>query len=72
MKVVEQTVRIKERTTDIAANYDTECLFQVFVKGRLQDPSTYFIKGQDINFGFDCLVPGDVVQLFFLITKSPE
>jgi hypothetical protein len=69
MKIVEQTVRVKVRTSDILADYDTECLFQVFVKGRLQDPSTYFIKGQNINFGFDCLVPGDVVQLFFLIAK---
>ncbi|MDR3564880.1 MAG: hypothetical protein P4N59_26075 [Negativicutes bacterium] len=69
MKIVEQTIRIQERTSDIQAEHSTECLFQVFVKGRLQDRNTYFIKGQTINFGFDCLVPGDLVQLFFLISK---
>ncbi|MBP2644382.1 MAG: hypothetical protein H6Q67_2269 [Firmicutes bacterium] len=67
MKIIEQTLRIQERTSEIQADYDTSTIFQVFVKGRLQDRSTYFIKSQIINFGFDCLVPGDLVQIFYFI-----
>jgi len=67
VKIIEQTLRIQERTSEIQADYDTSTIFQVFVKGRLQDRSTYFIKGQIINFGFDCLVPGDLVQIFYFI-----
>lgn len=67
MRIVEQVSRITERTSVIKAKYPVDGLFQVFVKGRLQDKGTYTVKGEDIDFGFDCLVPGDIVQLFFLI-----
>lgn len=67
MRIVEQVHRITERTAVIKAEYPAEGLFQVFVKGRLQDKRTYTVKGENIDFGFDCLVPGDVVQLFYFI-----
>lgn len=67
MKIVEQILIAKERTSMIAAGHPTNAIFQVFVKGRLQDPRTYSINEQTINFGFDCLVPGDVVQIFYLL-----
>lgn len=67
MRIVEQSFRITTRTSIIKADYPVDCLFQVFVKGRLQDKATYAVKGQDIDFGFDCLVPGDIVQAFYLI-----
>ncbi|MDR3592742.1 MAG: hypothetical protein P4N41_24050 [Negativicutes bacterium] len=68
MKIVEQTARIEGRTSEIRAEYDAAGIFQVFVKGRLQDRGTYFIEGQTINFGFDCLVRGDIVQIFYCLT----
>jgi hypothetical protein len=67
MKIHEQTLRVRERTSEIQADYDASSIFQVFIKGRLQDRSTYFIEDQIINFGFDCLVPGDVVQIFYFL-----
>ena len=67
MRIAEQTFRVSERTTLIAADHPVEHLFQVFVKGRLQDPATYHTVGDGIDFGFDCLVPGDVVQIFYLL-----
>ena len=70
MRIVEQFCQVKERTSILKAEYPTECLFQVFVKGRLQPKSTYSIEGDQINFGFDCLAPGDVVQMFYLIAKD--
>jgi len=67
MRIVEQTLHVKERTSIMKADFPTDCLFQVFVKGRLQDKSTYAIDGDTINFGFDNLAPGDNVQIFFFI-----
>ena len=67
MRIVEQVYRITERIRVIKAEYSADCLFQVFVKGRLQDKATYTVKGQDVDFGFDCLVPGDIVQLFYFV-----
>jgi len=67
MHIVEQAFQVKERTSVVKAEYPTKDLFQVFVKGRLQDQGTYFIKGGNIDFGFDCLVPGDIVQMFYCI-----
>ncbi len=67
MKIVEQIIRVKERTSQIQVDYDTSHVFQVFVKGRLQDPHTYNFQGQTINFGFDCLVAGDMVQIFYFL-----
>ena len=67
MRIVEQSIHITERTDIITTDYPTECLFQVFVKGRLQDKETYSLKEKTIDFGFDCLVPGDLVQLFYLL-----
>lgn len=68
MRIVEQVLHVKERTSIIKADYPTNGLFQVFVKGRLQDKNTYKVENEYINFGFDCLVPGDVVQLFYFIS----
>jgi hypothetical protein len=65
MRIVEQSLRVTERTSIIKAEYPTENLFQVFVKGRLQDRDTYSLENGTINFGFDCLVPGDIVQIFY-------
>ena len=67
MRIVEQAFRVKERVNMVKAEYPTDCLFQVFVKGRLQDRDTYSIQDDHIDFGFDCLVPGDIVQLFYFI-----
>jgi hypothetical protein len=67
MRIIEQTFRITTRTTIVKTDYPTDCLFQVFVKGRLQDKGTYKIKGENIDFGFDCLVPGDLVQMFYFL-----
>lgn len=67
MKIIEQTLVIKERKSMIKADHATDAIFQVFVKGRLQDRRTYFLDGQTVNFGFDCLVPGDLVQIFYLV-----
>ncbi|HMM19158.1 MAG TPA: hypothetical protein PKA10_00380 [Selenomonadales bacterium] len=67
MRIVEQAFRVTERTSLVKADHPTETLFQVFVKGRLQDKRTYTLSGDTIDFGFDCLVPGDVVQIFYFI-----
>lgn len=67
MRIVEQAFMVKARTSVIKAEYPVEGLFQVFVKGRLQDRGTYSLNGENIDFGFDCLVPGDIVQLFYFI-----
>ena len=67
MRIVEQSSRMTERTNRITTDYPTESLFQVFVNGRLQDKGTYSLKEKAIDFGFDCLVPGDLAQLFYLI-----
>jgi hypothetical protein len=67
MHIVEQAFRVKERISVVKAEHPTENLFQVFVKGRLQDQGTYSIKGGNIDFGFDCLVPGDIVQMFYFV-----
>lgn len=67
MRIVEQILRVTERTEIVKAQYPAKCLFQVFVKGRLQDSRTYSVEGENINFGFDCLVPGDIVQMFYLV-----
>jgi len=68
MRIVEQVCRMKESASILKAEYSTESLFQVFVNGRLQDKSTCIIEEENINFGFDGLVPGDVVQLFYCIS----
>ena len=67
MRIAEQSFRVTERTNVITTEHPTEFLFQVFVKGRLQDKGTYYLKGTTVDFGFDCLVPGDLVQLFYFI-----
>ena len=67
MRIVEQAFRVTERTSIMKGDYPTDCIFQVFVKGRLQNKGTYSIKGEHIDFGFDCLVPGDLVQVFYFI-----
>lgn len=67
MRIVEQAFSVKERTSVVKAAYPLEALFQVFVKGRLQDKGTYSIKGDSLDFGFDCLVPGDIVQMFYFL-----
>ncbi len=67
MRIVEQVFNVTEHTRIAKADYPTESLFQVFVRGRLQDKRTYLVDGETIDFGFDCLVPGDVIQMFYLI-----
>jgi len=67
MDIVEQAFRVTERTSIVQSDYPTDCLFQVFVNGRLQYKATYSIEGENINLGFDCLVLGDLVQLFYII-----
>jgi hypothetical protein len=67
MSIVEQTFRITERTTIIKTDHPAQHLFQLFVNGRLQDKGTYSITGSTIDFGFDCLVAGDLVQVFFFL-----
>jgi len=67
MDIVEQAFRVTERTSIVKSDYPTDSLFQVFVNGRLQYKATYSIEGENINLGFDCLVRGDLVQLFFII-----
>jgi len=67
MDIVEQAFRVTERTSIVKSNYPTDCLFQVFVNGRLQYKATYSIEEENINLGFDCLVRGDLVQLFYFI-----
>jgi len=67
MQIIEQAFRVKERTSIVKAAHPAECVFQVFVKGLLQDRRTYKLNGDNIDFGFDCLVPGDVVQIFYFI-----
>lgn len=67
MSIVEQAFLVSERTSIVKAEHPTSCLFQVFVKGRLQYRDTYSIEGENIDFGFDCLVPGDLVQFFYFI-----
>ncbi|MDT8903191.1 hypothetical protein [Anaeroselena agilis] len=67
MRIAEQIFRAKDRTSQIQTDYDTGHVFQVFVNGRLQDPHTYQRQGQTINMGFDCLVAGDVVQIFYFL-----
>lgn len=67
MRIVEQVFRVTENTSIVKADYSTAYLFQVFVKGRLQDKRTYSIEGDYLDFGFDCLTAGDVVQIFYFI-----
>lgn len=67
MRIVEQVFRVPQRMEVITTQYDTAQLFQVFVKGRLQDPGTYRVGDGCVDFGYDCLNPGDVVQLFYLV-----
>jgi len=67
MDIVEQAFRVTERTSIVKSDYPTDCLFQVFVNGRLQYKATYSIEDENINLGFDCLVLGDLVQLFYII-----
>lgn len=67
MQIIEQAFRTKERTSIVKAAHPTEHIFQVFVKGLLQDRRTYKLDGENIDFGFDCLVPGDFVQIFYFI-----
>jgi hypothetical protein len=67
MQIVEQTFRITERTRLIKTDHQAQYLFQVFVNGRLQDKGTYTINGDTIDFGFDCLVPGDFGQMFYFL-----
>lgn len=67
MRIVEQAFRVTTRTSIMKADHPADCIFQVFVKGRLQDKQSYKINGENINFGFDCLVPGDLVQVFYFI-----
>ncbi len=43
MRIVEQVCRMKESASILKAEYPAECLFQVFVNGRLQDKSTCLI-----------------------------
>lgn len=68
MRIVEQAFRVTTRTSIMKADHPTDSIFQVFVKGRLQDKQSYKIDGESINFGFDCLVPGDFVQVFYFIS----
>ncbi|HEY3423887.1 MAG TPA: hypothetical protein VGL27_03755 [Negativicutes bacterium] len=68
MRIVEQAFFVKERTSTVKAEYPTDCLFQVFVNGRLQAKGTYALEAETINLGFDCLVPSDFVQLFYFIS----
>ncbi len=67
MRIVEQAFRVTERTSIVKVDYPADCLFQVFVNGRLQARGTYAIEGENINFGFDCLVISDFVQIFYFI-----
>lgn len=67
MSIVEQTLRIPARTTLIKTEHPAVYLFQLFVNGRLQDKGTYNINGDTIDFGFDCLVDGDFVQIFYFM-----
>jgi len=67
MPIVEQAFRVTERTSIVKADYPTNCLFQFFVNGRLQYKTTYSIEGDFIDLGFDCLVRGDLVQLFYFL-----
>lgn len=67
MRIVEQAFRVTERISIVKSDYPTDYLFQVFVNGRLQYQATYSIEGENIDFGFDCLVRGDLVQLFYFI-----
>ena len=70
MRIVEQAFRVIERTSIIKADYPTDCLFQVFVNGRLQYKATYSVEVETIDLGFDCLVRGDLVQLFYFLESS--
>jgi len=67
MQIVEQAFRVTERTSIVKSDYPTDCLYQFFVNGRLQYKTTYSIEGENIDLGFDCLVRGDLVQLFYFI-----
>lgn len=67
MRIVEQAAHITNRTSIVKAEYPTDCIFQVFVKGRLQDKGTLTIQEDCVDFGFDCLVPGDLVQIFYFL-----
>ena len=67
MRIVEQSLRVSERTNIVRMDYPSNTLFQVFVKGRLQPRSTYSIEAENVDFGFDVLVPGDIVQMFYLL-----
>lgn len=67
MHIVEQTYRITHRTQLLKTDHPAKYLFQVFVNGRLQNRGTLNINSDTIDFGFDCLVSGDFVQLFYLV-----
>ena len=67
MRIVEQAFCVTERTSIVKSDYPTDCLFQFFVNGRLQYGATYSIEGENIDLGFDCLVRGDLVQLFYFV-----
>ena len=69
MSIVEQAFRVTERTSIVKADHPTTCLFQFFVNGRLQYKTTYSIEGDSIDLGFDCLVRGDLVQLFYFLPE---
>lgn len=70
MKIVEQSFIATDRLTDIKAEYPVKFLFQVFVKGKLQYGPSYSLEEDTIIFGFDCLQPGDAVQIFYLLPSE--
>lgn len=67
MRIIEQSFIATDRMTSVKAEYPTESLFQVFVKGKLQYRPSYLIEEGNIVFGFDCLQAGDIVQIFYLL-----
>ena len=67
MRIVEQSFRATERMDIVKTEYPSDTLFQVFVKGRLQPRTSYIVEAGTVDFGFDVLVPGDFVQMFYLL-----
>jgi len=67
MRIVEQSFIATERMIAVPAEYPAKSLFQVFVKGKLQYGPSYRVEDETVNFGFDCLQAGDVVQIFYLL-----
>lgn len=67
MRIVEQSFIATDRTAAVKTEYPQEALFQVFVKGKLQYRPSYLLEDGNITFGFDCLQPGDIVQVFYLL-----